>query len=256
MSNDLNLPIHPSRRHPLTGEPLRAIWVRPDGRVMWPIIGAAPDDPPPADNPPADNPPADPPPADKPPADPPGDLGFPKDTPVAQMKPEQQAAYWQHQSRKHEERATEYRSAAGGKTAAEVKADLENAAKLAREKLTDQERAVEEAKDAGRAEARAEAGPKAVKAALSLLLGDMPEAEQNAQIELLDLSKFLTETGEVDTAKVRLIAEKIAPAGKGGDRVRNWPAGDRRTDKSSGVEGGRDLFKDRHGKKTSTSTSS
>ena len=35
------LPIHPQHRHPLTGEPIRALWVRPDGRVMWPILGAS-----------------------------------------------------------------------------------------------------------------------------------------------------------------------------------------------------------------------
>lgn len=33
------LPIHPSLLHPLTGEPLRALWIRPDGRACWPIIG-------------------------------------------------------------------------------------------------------------------------------------------------------------------------------------------------------------------------
>src|SRR5215218_296038 len=43
-----------------------------------------------------------PPPAPAPP-DPAG--GFPADTPVTEMTTEQQAAYWKHQSRKHEERA-------------------------------------------------------------------------------------------------------------------------------------------------------
>lgn len=56
--------------HPLTGEPLRPVYISPrTGRVFWPVIGAAdpPADPAPTD-PPAD-PPADPAPTD-PPADP------------------------------------------------------------------------------------------------------------------------------------------------------------------------------------------
>lgn len=56
----------PTKIHPLTGQPIRPLWIRPDGRAMWPILGAS-DDPPAAD-PPA-NPPSDP------PADPPADLG-------------------------------------------------------------------------------------------------------------------------------------------------------------------------------------
>lgn len=101
--------------HPRTG--LHAIGFRKDGRAIWPIMGAE-DAPPPADVPPSDSPPADPPPANggdptggasgqsksgaTPPVD---DKGFPEGTPVAEMTAEQQAAYWKHQARKHEERA-------------------------------------------------------------------------------------------------------------------------------------------------------
>lgn len=38
-----HLPTHPTKRHPLTGAPIQAIWVRPDGRAMWPILGASED---------------------------------------------------------------------------------------------------------------------------------------------------------------------------------------------------------------------
>jgi hypothetical protein len=57
--------------HPHTGALIEPLWIRPDGRAMWPILGASPDDPPPED-PPAD-PPA--PPADPAPTDPPADPG-------------------------------------------------------------------------------------------------------------------------------------------------------------------------------------
>jgi hypothetical protein len=45
-----NLPIHPTRIHPLTGVPLQAIGFRPDGSPLWPIMGGAEGDPP-ADDP-------------------------------------------------------------------------------------------------------------------------------------------------------------------------------------------------------------
>ena len=38
------LPVHPTKRHPHTGAPLRAIFVRRDGRVYWPILGASEDE--------------------------------------------------------------------------------------------------------------------------------------------------------------------------------------------------------------------
>lgn len=39
LSQNLALPIHPTRRHPLTGRPIRALGVRRDGRLIWPIMG-------------------------------------------------------------------------------------------------------------------------------------------------------------------------------------------------------------------------
>lgn len=54
--------------HPLTGEQIRPLWIRPDGRAMWPIMGG--DDTVPPAAPPADPAPTDPP-ADPKPADPP-----------------------------------------------------------------------------------------------------------------------------------------------------------------------------------------
>jgi hypothetical protein len=39
-----DLPVHPTLRHPRTGNRLRAIGVTRDGRAMWPVLGASPDD--------------------------------------------------------------------------------------------------------------------------------------------------------------------------------------------------------------------
>lgn len=47
--------------HPRTGAPIVPLGYRKDGRAIWPIMGASPDDPPPSDPPPADPPPSNPP---------------------------------------------------------------------------------------------------------------------------------------------------------------------------------------------------
>jgi hypothetical protein len=39
-----DLPVHPTKRHPRTGEPLQAVGFTRRGRVMWPVLGASPDD--------------------------------------------------------------------------------------------------------------------------------------------------------------------------------------------------------------------
>jgi hypothetical protein len=67
-----HLPTHPRLRHPLTGEPLRAVGIGRRGPI-WPIIGASPDGDPPAGDPPAGDSPKGEPGKDDPPADPPKD---------------------------------------------------------------------------------------------------------------------------------------------------------------------------------------
>lgn len=254
-----NLPLHPSKVHPLTGEPLRAIGFNPKtGAPRWPIMGGAPD-PDPADPTKTDPPPADPPKTDPPKTDPPENKGFPENTPVASMTIEQQAAYWQHNSKKHENRVGEYKQALGGRTTDQLNADLEAAEKLRQQALTDQERAVEEARKEGQTSTAAELGPKSVRAAFDLLLGDAMEKDTlDSEMDLLDLSKFLTSSGDVDTAKVRAHAQKIAPSGKGTGKDRqpfDFGGGNRGDDgQSAGVAAGRELHKLRRGGKPSTTS--
>lgn len=176
------------------------------------------------------------------------DKGFPADTPVAEMTLEQQIAYHKHQSRRHEQRATAYYQAVGGKSADEIKQEME-AARVA--KLTADEKAVEEAKRAAREETTREYGPKSVRAAFNLLLGDMPEQDRDDEIGLLDLSKFLTADGEVDTDKVRNHASKIAPAGKDNGQ-RDYGQGRRNGQQKSGVSAGADMFAASRNKSTNS----
>lgn len=45
MSQTANPFVHPTMRDPRTGKPLEAIGVLKSGRIVWPIMGASPDDP-------------------------------------------------------------------------------------------------------------------------------------------------------------------------------------------------------------------
>lgn len=240
------------------GRPVEPIgYIR--GRAIMPIAGGAPDDPPadpPADPPSNDDPPADPPKNDPPKVEPPkeGEVGyFPQATPRKDMTPEQQIAYDAFHGRKHEQRAREWGSLFPGKTAAEIKAIVDQAEAARRNTLTLDERTLEDERQKAREAALADVGPKAVKSAFDLLLGDMPEQDKAEVLDTLDLKKFLTSDNEVDTAKVKAHVARLNPADKAPHR-RDFGAGNRRTDKSSGVKAGATLFQERHGKKTTTST--
>lgn len=174
------------------------------------------------------------------------DKGFPADTPIADMNAEQQAAYWKHQARKHE-------------TAAKARSDYD-AVVAERDRLksatqTEAEKAVEaaktEASTAAKVEARNQYVPQLVSAKLeAALAGKMPADKIAAQVEFLDHTKFLTESGEVDTDKVQQYAAGLAPAGG------QWPdmgQGNRGKQTSvKGVNAGADMFAASRGKQTTT----
>jgi hypothetical protein len=182
-----------------------------------------------------------------------GDKGFPANTPVTDMKPEEQAAYHRFHGRKHEQRAAEYRQAVGGKSAAEVKAELDELARLRQKDMTPDQRAIEDAKASTRQEVMAEAGAKAAKTALQLALRHLPVADRDASIEILNMSSFLTESGEVDTDKVIAAAERIAPA-RGTGRNYDIGGGSRGgSGGKSGVQAGAAMFHETHPRKTTTS---
>ncbi len=236
------------RRHPLTGEPIKPLGVV-GNRVVWPIMGGAPDDdPPPSDPPPADAPAADPANAD---AD---DKGFPANTPVAEMTPQQRDAYNAHMRERNRETARQWRAVTGERTPQQLADDLAELDRLRTASLTDSERAIEDAKRQAREETTREYGPRSVRAAFDLLLGDMPEQERNDEIDLLDLSKFLKQNGDVDTAKVRQFAQKIAPPVKDeGTQRRNYGQGSHTRGQSSGVAAGAEMYA--AGRKKSTTNS-
>jgi hypothetical protein len=166
-----------------------------------------------------------------------GDHGFPASTPVAEMTGEQREAYWKFHARKHEERATA--TADRDTIAAELAA-------LKARTQTDEEKAVEAAKTAAKAEGRRELLPALVQAEFRAAAGGRLAKEQiEVILAPLDPTKFLTaDGGQVDTDKVQQYVDGIAPAGK------KWPdmgQGKRGTSQATaGVSAGRALYADRH----------
>jgi hypothetical protein len=169
------------------------------------------------------------------------DKGFPEGTPIAEMTAPQQAAYWKYQARKHEDTS---------KARADYDAVVAERDALKKATQTDAEKAVDEAKVAARKEALLEAAPKLVAAEFKAELKGTRSPEQIAALLApLDLTKFLTADGEVDTDKVSTYAAGLGSAGK------EWPdtgQGNRRTTAAKGVSAGADLFEQSRSKKTKT----
>jgi hypothetical protein len=169
--------------------------------------------------------------------------GFPADTPIAEMTPEEQAAYWKHAAQKHEQRNKEWRNVLGGKTSDEVKAELAEADRLRQEQMSDHEKALAEAVKKGRESALSEYGPKMARLAFDAALSHLDKDKRDALLDTLDLSKVITTEGTIDTDKVSAIVSALAPAdtaNNGGGT--DYGAGRRQTKSKSGVDAGADLF--------------
>lgn len=121
--------------------------------------------------------------------------GFPADTPVKDMTAEQQVAYWKHQSRKHESRATAY----GGLTPEQVQAIKDENEQLRQAGLTDQQRAIDEAKASGRNEVIGLLANERVTTAIERAL--QGREVDPAKLLTLDRSQFIN-GDTADTAKI------------------------------------------------------
>lgn len=138
---------------------------------------------------------------------PPVENGFPVGTPLEQMTPEQQIAYWKHYSRQHEATA----KARADYDAIKAKADEFDKYQAAN--ATEHEKAVKAAADAARAQALQETIPRLVAAEFrAAVAGRLTPEQLTAALEPLDMSKFLDATGNVDVAKVATHAALLAPA--------------------------------------------
>lgn len=167
--------------HPLTG--VQAIGFTSRGPV-WPVMGGAPD----PDDPPND-PPNDPPAPDK---------GFPADTPVAEMTTEQQLAYYRHHNRKSGDVLKQF----GGITPEQAKQAIAEAEQLRQSQLSDNERAIEEAKTAAATSAADEATSKWAPKVLRATAGRFIEGDQLESFLAITDAKSFIKDGEFDEEAV------------------------------------------------------
>ena len=138
----------------------------------------------------------------------------PEATPETEQKPDTEqtpetdykaeADKWKALARKHEEKA---------------KANAEKAKgydELRASQMTEQEKAVKDAEAKARTEAQREFAPRLVAAEFRIAAaGRMTGDQLDAFLEDLDLTKYLTESGDVDTERVTERIDKIAPKGDG-----------------------------------------
>lgn len=232
---------HPHLRHPLTGAPIVPLGTTRSGRLIWPVLGGSQPtgEPAPASagatptpaagaslnsiSIPATNTsagatvPAAPATATNAtgtpePAAQPGQQPLNPGVPWRELPLEDQVAYWQSQSKKHEGRQLQALGLKPGELE-QLRAAATERDRLAQAGQTDAERAVAEAKQLGRQEALTEVGGKLVDAHMRVAIGARMTPEQvSGLLGNLDLRRFQTDTGDVDATKVTDFVATILPA--------------------------------------------
>lgn len=212
---------------------------RKDGRPFWAILGASPDGDGDGDDHGGDNSGSDG--SDDGDASGSGDdqNGFPANTPVAEMEPAQQTAYWKHQARKHQSRAD------ARKDYDQIKTERDT---LRSQGQTPADKALEDARAEARKTAIQELGERAVDIHVNALAaaGRMTEDAAEVILDGLDRKKYLTADGELDHAKLSKYLDIVAPRrdGEGGGTGRDPHQGRGRggSTKPSGINAGREMF--------------
>ncbi len=133
---------------------------------------------------------------------------YPENTALANMTVEQQAEYWRHKARKHENTVKSQQDYA------ELKAKAEQYEALVQASQTEHERAVAEARRQGQAEALAAAGGQLVEQWVrAAAAGRLQEDSVTALLGALDRRQFLSPDGAgVDTDKVWSLVNSLIPA--------------------------------------------
>lgn len=170
---------------------------------------------------------------------------WPADTPVNEMTAEEQAAYWKHHSRKHEGRARDLED--------QARKDAEDAAawrKHQEENKPAEQRATEDAiaKAVADAEARIrkESAGKVFQAQFKAAAA-LKGVDADAQLAYLDQSRFLTDAGEVDDEKITSFLETLPSGTQEPQGFPNDFGGQPKFEGGSGLDVGRELFKQSRG---------
>lgn len=133
-----------------------------------------------------------------------GEHGYPENTPLTEMTVEQREAYWKHKARQHEDA---WKSVRERRLTPEQVIEMQNRLnEIDREQMTEHQREVDDARRAGGEEAAARLAPLLVRASIETALvrkaPTLSDDEIRGKVEYLDLQRFLTDSGEVDTDKV------------------------------------------------------
>lgn len=166
------------------------------------------------------------------------DLGFPKDTPIAEMDATQQAAYWRNESKKHQGR---YDNLTGGRSFDEVRKDLDSFQQIQKDQLTPADKALVERYEAGKADALNESSNKA---AIAIFRASL-EAQGHSTTDVDDLvanfnvANFVKD-GDVDTSSLATFAKRFTPAGTATQQTRrDFGGGQRREGQAARGAGGK-----------------
>jgi len=141
-------------------------------------------------------------------AAPPTDLGFPAETPIADMTETQELAYFKHHSRRHEAAA-----AKSSREAEAFKADSAELAALRTKNLSEDEKAIATARAEARAEGRTEGASQYLNDAIQgrlLHLTGRTEEELDVALELIDVNKLVLADGSLDIPKITAYAATLA----------------------------------------------
>ena len=167
-----------------------------------------------------------------------GDLGFPQNTPLAEMDDKQQLAYWKHQSRKHENASKTYKQQLDARPTEGTKPEAKDDSKD--DKPKEQPFDIAAFKADLKKELRLEEAPGKVREAFVNAIGSRMEAAALGEfLDDLNLQKFVKDDGSIDTAKITARAEALAPKPTPRSHL-----GERRatSNKATSVKTGRELF--------------
>lgn len=140
---------------------------------------------------------------------------YPADTPLAEMSPKQQVEYWREKAQKHEKRAKQNVPP----DYAELRRYRDEAE---RAKLTDTEKAIQQARDEGFAEATTKTLTAAAVAIYraGLTARGVPAEELNDLVDAFNAGKFIKD-GDIDTDRISTIAARVAGTAKADGK--QWP---------------------------------
>jgi len=243
------------KTHPLTGQPIVPLGYRCDGRPIYPIMGGD-DTVPPADGSGTGQEGSSQQPGSGDPSPSPEPTGFPPNTPLEQMNPQQREAYWKHQAQHWEGRAKGNFSQLqqlGVKSAddlAEIKRKVEQHDALEQELMSDKDKAVAQAAKEAETRAASTYLPQLVSAKLDAAAARKGISDESlaSALEFVDHAKFLNDAGEVDAAKVNAFIAGIAPA-KGNQPPKGPTAHRHGSSPGSGAGAplsGREMYEARH----------